>query len=141
MENFTPGSGFGGGLLIGLAATLLLLLNGRPAGVSGIVGGALFGFQGDLAWRIAFVVGLMIGPLLFAATRGAMPQITIQTGLTGLVAGGFLVGFGTQLGGGCTSGHGICGIARGSVRSFTATVAFMAVAMVTVYVTRHVVGG
>ncbi len=141
MENFTPGSGFGGGLLIGLAVTLLLLLNGRIAGVSSIVGGALFGFQGDLAWRIAFIIGLIIGPLLFAATRGAMPPITIQAGLTGLIAGGFLVGFGTQLGGGCTSGHGVCGIARGSTRSFTATAAFMAAAMVTAYIMRHIVGG
>jgi len=140
MENFTPGSGFGGGLLIGLSATILLLLNGRAAGISGIVGGALIGWRGDLAWRIAFIIGLILGPLLYAAMRGAEPQIVLQADLAGLILAGFLVGFGTQLGGGCTSGHGICGIARGAVRSITATVVFMVVAMATVYVLRHVTG-
>jgi uncharacterized membrane protein YedE/YeeE len=139
METFSPGSAFSGGLLIGLAATLLLVLNGRAAGVSGIVGGALIGWKGDLAWRVAFVIGLIVGPLLYAAVLGA-PSITVETGLLGLIVAGFLVGFGTQLGGGCTSGHGVCGISRGSVRSITATIVFMAAAMVTVYVMRHVVG-
>jgi uncharacterized protein len=139
MENFTPGSGFGGGLLIGLAATLLLVLNGRIAGVSGIVGGALFGWRGDMAWRVAFVIGLIAGPLLYAAVRGA-PQITVAAGIPTLIGAGFLVGWGTQLGGGCTSGHGVCGLSRGSARSIAATVVFMAAGMATVYFTRHVLG-
>jgi uncharacterized protein len=139
MENFTPGSGFGGGLLIGLAATLLLVLNGRIAGVSGIVGGTLFGWRGDMAWRFAFMIGLIAGPLLYAAVRGA-PEIVIEAGMLTLIGAGFLVGFGTQLGGGCTSGHGVCGLARGSARSIVATAVFMATAVATVYVTRHLMG-
>ena len=140
MDNFTPFSGFGGGLLIGLSATLLLLLNGRVAGISGIVGGSLMVWRDDFAWRIAFLVGLVLGPVLYAAALGTEPTIALQANTGGLIVAGILVGFGTQLGAGCTSGHGVCGLARGSARSLVATVVFMAVAMMAVYVRRHMFG-
>ncbi len=142
IENFTPISALTGGALIGLAAVLLLLLNGRIAGVSGIAG-RLLGPQGwragEAAWRVLFLVGLVIGAGLYGFI--APVAIQIQASWPVLVVGGLLVGFGTQLGNGCTSGHGVCGIARLSPRSIVATMVFMASAIVTVYVTRHVVGG
>jgi uncharacterized membrane protein YedE/YeeE len=137
MENFTPVSGLIGGLLIGASASMLVLLNGRVAGVSGILGGTLVLRRGDLLWRIAFLAGLIAGPLAAAAATGRMVEVTMQTSDIGLVVAGLLVGVGTQIGGGCTSGHGVCGISRGSSRSLVATVVFFAVAAATVLVVRH----
>lgn len=141
MENFTPISGFVGGMLIGLASLMLLMLTGRIAGISGILGGLLSPAESNRGWRVAFLAGLVIGPLLVGAAQGALPRITMQTSLAGLVIAGLLVGFGTRLGSGCTSGHGVCGLARLSGRSLVATVIFIGVAAVTVFVMRHVIGG
>lgn len=141
MENFTPLSGLIGGAMIGLAASLLILVNGRIAGISGILGGALMATSNDRFWRIAFVAGLLLGPLLVAAGTGVAPKVEVWAGLPTLVGAGLLVGFGTRLGNGCTSGHGVCGIARGSPRSLAATAVFFVVAAWTVFVTRHVIGG
>jgi uncharacterized protein len=139
VENFTPVSGLIGGLLIGLAAALLLLLNGRISGISGIVGGLVAPKRPDAGWRIAFVAGLLVGAFAFAlATGGAIP-VTMQASVPVLVAAGLLVGFGTRLGSGCTSGHGLCGIARLSKRSIVATSVFFGAAMLTVFLTRHVI--
>lgn len=139
IENFTPVSALLGGALIGVAATLLLLLNGRIAGVSGIAGGLLRPATGDVIWRALFLLGLMIG----AGGYGLVDQVPIRidASLPILVLGGLLVGFGTQLGRGCTSGHGVCGIARLSPRSIVATLVFMISAGLTVYLVRHVIGG
>jgi uncharacterized membrane protein YedE/YeeE len=141
MENFTPWSGLVGGLLIGGAASLFVLLNGRVAGVSGILSGLIGSPKDDRAWRLAFVAGIVLGPLVLAALGGALPEVELQAPLPILLLAGLLVGFGTQLGSGCTSGHGICGIARGSPRSIAATAVFFAVAAATVFVMRHVIGG
>lgn len=138
MENFTPISGIVGGLLIGLATTLLLLLNGRIGGISGIVGNLLTPGSGGTGWRAAFVVGLVLGAFAYMlATGGAIP-LRVEASLPAVIAGGLLVGFGTRLGSGCTSGHGLCGIARFSKRSIAATLVFMGVAVLTVFLTRHV---
>lgn len=138
MENFTPVPSLIGGALIGLSAVMLFALNGRIAGISGIVGRLLTGSD-DRFWRIAFLVGLVAGPLVAAAFNAAfVPRI--ETSLAVLVGAGLLVGYGTQLGNGCTSGHGICGLARLSPRSLAATLTFMAVAIATVFITRHVIG-
>lgn len=139
MTEFTPISGLIGGAMIGAAAALLLLLNGRVAGISGIAGGLLKA-DGDRLWRLAFVIGLVLGPLAVAAILGHMPTVEIAAGWPLLVVAGLLVGFGTRLGGGCTSGHGVCGMARLSPRSLAATGTFMVVAMATVFVTRHLIG-
>ena len=141
MENFTPVSGLIGGMLIGLAAVLLLALNGRIAGISGIVGGALGGWGREALWRPAFIAGLIAGPFLVGLATGAMPALEMQADGPVLIAAGLLVGLGTRLGSGCTSGHGVCGIARGAARSITATVTFMAAAFATVFVVRHLAGG
>jgi uncharacterized membrane protein YedE/YeeE len=141
MENFTPVSGFIGGLLIGGSATLLILLTGRVAGISGILGSALDVEADGLAWRLAFLVGLVLGPLGYGAARGAFPELTMQASLPVLIVAGLLVGFGTRMGGGCTSGHGVCGMARLSPRSLAATATFFVVAAVTVFIVRHVIGG
>jgi hypothetical protein len=126
--------------MIGTAAALFLVLNGRIAGISGILGGLLPPTRGDVAWRLAFLIGIFAAPLLYAALGGHLPRIDM-TGSSGLlVAGGLLVGFGTRLGSGCTSGHGVCGIGRGSPRSIVATLTFMLAAIVTVYVTHHLIG-
>jgi uncharacterized protein len=135
---FTPFQGALGGALIGLAAVTLMLANGRIAGVSGIVAGLSAPRHGDIGWRIAFVAGLCLGAFIYALARGGSLQIELQASLPIMIAAGLLVGFGTRLGSGCTSGHGICGIARFSPRSLLATVVFMASAFVTVFVTRHV---
>ncbi len=139
MENFTPISGLIGGLLIGLAATLLLLLNGRLSGISGIVGGLLAPKSSEVGWRVAFVAGLMVGALAYVLATGSALAVTMQASLPVLVVAGLMVGFGTRLGSGCTSGHGLCGIARLSKRSIVATSVFFVVAMLTVFLTRHVI--
>ena len=136
--DFTPVSGLIGGALIGLAAVLLLIANGRIAGVSGIVGGLLARVPGDTAWRLAFVLGLPLGAIVYWTVRGELFEITIESSLSVTIAAGLLVGFGTRLGSGCTSGHGVCGIARFSVRSMMATIVFMAAGIATVFVVRHV---
>lgn len=141
MENFTPVSGLIGGMLIGLAAVLFLALNGRVAGISGVLGGLLGGTASELPWRAAFIIGIAAGPVLVALATGVMPLPEIETGWPILALAGLLVGFGTRLGSGCTSGHGVCGMARGSARSIAATMVFMAVAAATVFVMRHVAGG
>jgi uncharacterized membrane protein YedE/YeeE len=135
LTEFTPVSSLLGGLLIGAAAALLLLVNGRVAGISGIAGGSFDAGRGDRLWRALFLVGLPLGAALvslgFAGT--AVPRASPAL----LVAGGLLVGYGTQLGSGCTSGHGVCGLARGAKRSIAATGTFMATAAATVFVLRH----
>lgn len=140
MTEFTPVAATIGGVLIGLAAASLLLLNGRIAGVSGIVGSSLSGQAGDRAWRIAFLLGLPLGAAFVGAMQGGLASdIPSTPGV--LVAAGLLVGIGTQVGGGCTSGHGVCGISRGSKRSIVATLTFMASGAATVFIVRHVIGG
>ena len=136
---FSPASGFLGGMLIGLAAVLLLLANGRIAGVSGIVGGLLSRKRGDIGWRVAFVLGLWLGGLVYWAARGALFEVALQATPAVMIVAGFLVGYGTRLGSGCTSGHGVCGIARFSTRSMVATAVFMASGIATVFVVRHVI--
>ena len=137
---FTPMSALFGGALIGLATALLLLLNGRVAGISGIVGGLLRPRVGDVAWRVAFVAGLMAAPTVYALVH-ALPVVQIDAGNATLIAAGLLVGVGTRFGAGCTSGHGVCGMARLSGRSMVATAVFMVAGAGTVFVTRHVLGG
>jgi uncharacterized membrane protein YedE/YeeE len=140
MANFTPLSAAIGGALIGLSAVLLMLLTGRVAGISGIFGGLLNPDSSDRGWRIAFIAGLILAPLLAGWIGHAMPIPQLPSSWTVIVAAGLLVGFGARLGGGCTSGHGICGVARLSVRSITATAIFMLTAIATVAITRHVLG-
>jgi uncharacterized membrane protein YedE/YeeE len=128
-----------GGALIGLAAALLLWLNGRVAGISGTLGGAVLGApQGDRAWRFLFLGGLIGGALLVRFFSPTGLPVELQAGWGPLLLAGVLVGVGTRMGNGCTSGHGLCGIARFSQRSILATITFMLVAMITVYVVRHV---
>ena len=135
-QHFTPWSALAGGALIGLAASLLILANGRIAGISGIVGGLLRPKAGDSGWRVAFIAGLLIAPwLLTWALPLAAPQI--DAGPLRLIAAGLLVGVGTRYGAGCTSGHGVCGLSRLSLRSLVATLVFMAAGFVTVFVLRH----
>lgn len=141
MNDFTPLPSLAGGLLIGLATSLLLLFNGQVAGVSGILGGAVAPKPGEGAWRLWFLGGLVVGglalrllrPEVFAAAPGVSPA--------GAVVAGLLVGFGTRLGSGCTSGHGVCGLSRFSTRLLAATLTFMAGGALTVLVVRHVLGG
>ena len=135
MSHFTPVHALTGGALIGLSAAILWVGLGRVAGISGILAGVR---TPDRAWRLAFLAGLIVAPLLYRLSGGpsATPDTTTSAWI--VVAGGLLVGFGTRLGGGCTSGHGVCGIARLSRRSIAATAVFMAAAMVTVYCTYHI---
>ena len=134
--HFTPWTSLAGGLLIGLATALLLLFSGRIAGISGIVGGLLRPSKGDVAWRVAFVVGLLAAPLVFSIAA-PLPQVRIDAGTATLVVAGLLVGVGTRYGSGCTSGHGVCGLSRGSPRSIVATASFMAAGFLTVFLVRH----
>jgi uncharacterized membrane protein YedE/YeeE len=136
---FTPWAALGGGALIGLAAALFVLLNGRIAGISGIVGPLLRPRRGDIAWRLAFVAGLVGAPSLFALFA-SVPLSYIDAGPLALVGAGLLVGVGTRYGAGCTSGHGVCGLSRLSPRSLVATLVFMAAGFATVFVARHVIG-
>ena len=141
MANFTPLSAAIGGALIGLSAVLLMLLTGRIAGISGIFGGLLNPDSSDRGWRIAFLAGLILAPLLAGWIGWGMPTPQLPSSWTVIAAAGLLVGFGSRLGGGCTSGHGICGVARLSVRSIAATAIFMLTAIATVAIVRHGLGG
>ena len=136
---FTPWHATIGGVAIGLAAAIFVLFNGRIAGISGILGGLLKPVRGDVGWRIAFVAGLVGAPLAYALFA-ALPSPQIDAGYLVLAAAGLLVGVGTRYGSGCTSGHGVCGISRMSLRSLIATASFMAAGFVTVFVVRHVLG-
>ena len=135
---FTPWSSFGGGMLIGLAAALFVLLNGRIAGISGVLGGLLTPLRGDVLWRVAFIGGMVAAPLAYSVVL-ALPSVQIDASYPALVAAGLLVGVGTRYGAGCTSGHGVCGLSRLSLRSLVATGAFMAAGFVTVYVLGHLI--
>ena len=135
---FTPASALIGGAIIGAAAALFAVLNGRVAGVSGILGGLARPQAGDISWRIAFVAGLIAAPLAWGLLA-ALPEIRVDASVPVLVAAGLLVGVGTRYGGGCTSGHGVCGVSRMSPRSIVATLAFMAAGFATVYVARHLI--
>jgi uncharacterized protein len=138
VENFTPVSGLIGGLLIGLSTVLLILLNGKIAGISGIVGGLLARKGSEVGWRAVFILGLLLGAFIYMlATGGALP-VDIKASLPVMIVAGLLVGFGTRLGSGCTSGHGVIGIARFSKRSVVATLVFFVVAIITVFVIYHV---
>jgi uncharacterized membrane protein YedE/YeeE len=141
MANFTPLSAALGGALIGLAAVLLMLFTGRIAGISGIMAGALAFTGGDKVWRFAFIAGLILAPLSARLAGYPVPYPDMPANWIVIVAAGLLVGFGTRLGGGCTSGHGVCGIARLSPRSIVATAIFMAAAVLVVFLTRHVFAG
>jgi uncharacterized membrane protein YedE/YeeE len=141
MQDFTPLGAAIGGALIGLSAALLLALNGRIAGVSGIVGALLPPQRGDVLWRVLFVLGLVLGAWLFVAAGGSVRGYRVEAPPLLVAVAGVLVGFGTRLGSGCTSGHGICGIARLSPRSLVAVAVFMLSAMLTVFLVRHVLGG
>jgi uncharacterized membrane protein YedE/YeeE len=136
-QHFTPWSALAGGMLIGLAAAVLLLINGRIAGISGILGGLLGAPRGERNWRLAFLAGLLAAPLLVGVVA-PMPAPAIDAGTPVLLAAGLLVGLGTRYGAGCTSGHGVCGLARLSLRSLVATLCFMAAGMATVFVTHHI---
>ena len=136
-SHFTPWASLAGGVLIGLAAAILVLLNGRVAGISGIVGGLLAPRRGEIAWRLAFVLGLLAAPVLWMVFAG-LPVPRIEAGFGTLVVAGLLVGLGTSYGSGCTSGHGVCGLSRLSPRSLAATLAFMAAGMATVFAARHI---
>jgi uncharacterized membrane protein YedE/YeeE len=138
VTDFTPWAALAGGAMIGLSAVLMMLLSGRIAGIAGIAAGALPPWTGRIAAeRLAFVAGLVAAPLVWLAASGAMPAVTLTDRPLLLVAGGLLAGFGTVLGAGCTSGHGVCGLARLSRRSLVAVAVFMAVAMAVVFVLRH----
>ncbi|SIT41523.1 conserved membrane hypothetical protein [Paraburkholderia ribeironis] len=138
--SFTPGLSLTGGLVIGAAAAVLVFFNGRIAGISGILGGLLGTPQKDAGWRVAFLAGLVGAPVL-AGLLGNPIAPDIQAGWGEILVAGFLVGIGTRYASGCTSGHGVCGISRGSIRSLVATATFMAGGFLTVFVSRHLLGG
>lgn len=133
---FSPAIALIGGLLIGLSSTLLLLFNGRIAGISGIVNGAI-GFGNARRWQQLFIVGLLIGGLLYSNLVASQPTLTSEFAPVSMIIGGLLVGFGTRLGNGCTSGHGVCGLGRLSFRSLVAVMTFLIAGFATVFVTRH----
>ena len=137
---FTPWASLAGGALIGLAAAMFLLVNGRIAGISGILGGLLVPSKGDIAWRVAFLAGMLIAPTAWLLVS-ALPEARIDASYPMLVVAGLLVGIGTRYGSGCTSGHGVCGLSRLSLRSLAATLSFMTAGFITVYVVVHVTGG
>lgn len=134
--NFTPWSALAGGVMIGVAASILLLFNGKIAGISGILGGALKPSSLDKGWRLIFLIGLIASPFLFSLAS-PLPAVNVEASSTVLIIAGVLVGLGTRYGQGCTSGHGVCGLSRLSRRSLVATASFMVAGFVTVYVTRH----
>lgn len=130
-----------GGLLIGLAAAVMIVFNGRIAGVSGVLGGLMFDGNGsDRRWRSMFLGGMVLGAVLLTTLVASLPAGRLQTGWLGMAIAGLIVGYGTRMGSGCTSGHGVCGIARLSTRSITATITFMAFGALTVFVIRHLLG-
>lgn len=137
--NFTPWSSLAGGVLIGLATAMFLLLNGRIAGISGILGGLLRPIKGDIGWRVAFVAGLIFSPIAYSVAA-PLPAVQIDISAASLIMAGLLVGIGTRYGSGCTSGHGVCGLSRLSPHSMVATAMFMLAGFVTVFVTRHLIG-
>lgn len=136
---FTPWASLAGGIIIGISAAMFVLLNGRIAGISGVLGGLLKPVRGDISWRAAFIFGLVGAPLLYALVT-ELPRPQIDAGYAGIIAAGLLVGVGTRFGSGCTSGHGVAGISRLSPRSLVATATFMVAGFVTVYVVRHLIG-
>lgn len=138
--HFTPGLSLTGGLIIGLAAAVLVQFNGRIAGISGIFGGLLSLPRNDSGWRLAFVAGLIIAPVV-AGLLGKPAIADIEANWGVILVAGFLVGLGTRYASGCTSGHGVCGLSRGSLRSLVATLTFMAAGFLTVFVQRHLIGG
>ncbi|RZT11103.1 hypothetical protein SAMN05216319_0420 [Duganella sp. CF402] len=133
---FTPAASLAGGLLIGLAAALFVIFNGRIAGISGIIGGLIKPQRGDIGWRVAFVAGLIIAPLIYALFL-KLPEVQVEADTPTLIIAGLIVGLGTRYGSGCTSGHGVCGISRLSPRSLVATAVFMAAGFATVFLVRH----
>ena len=135
MESFTPVSALIGGAMIGAAAAALLIVTGRIAGVSGVLGG-----RTEVGWRVAFLAGLLIAPLFYGLVAGGLPRINVNASTGMLAVAGVLVGLGSRLGAGCTSGHGVCGVGRGSARSIVATAVFMATAIATLFVVRHLWG-
>jgi uncharacterized membrane protein YedE/YeeE len=137
-NNFTPWAALAGGMLIGLSAAVFVLFNGRIAGISGILGGLLEWPKGDIAWRVAFLAGLIGAPLVYGAVL-TLPEVRIDADFPTLIIAGLLVGVGTRYGSGCTSGHGVCGLSRMSPRSLVATVAFMLAGFATVFVVRHLI--
>lgn len=138
-NTFTPWSALAGGVLIGLAAAMFALLNGRIAGISGVIGGLLKPARGDVAWRGAFILGLIGAPLVYMLFA-ALPTLQIEAGYGALTMAGLLVGIGTRYGSGCTSGHGVCGLSRLSPRSLVATATFMGAGFLTVFIIRHLSG-
>jgi uncharacterized membrane protein YedE/YeeE len=141
MQHFTPIASTLGGVLLGIAASLLFLANGRILGISDIVGALPFAPASERAWRLTFLAGLLFGGLLFAALNRDALALAAEQSTPVAVAAGVLVGVGTRMGNGCTSGHGLCGLARFSKRSLTATLVFMASGAATVFLVRHVLGG
>lgn len=135
---FTPLSALAGGALIGIASVMLMALNGRIAGISGIAGGLIAPGTPDRSWRAAFIAGLVAAPLIYTLLAGEAPAVEFPAGTLMLALGGILVGLGTQLGSGCTSGHGVCGMSRLSPRSIAATAIFMTTGILTVFLVRHV---
>lgn len=139
MTEFTPFSALLGGVILGVSALLLILFNGKIAGISGIVSRGISQFNRDGIWRWMFILGLIIGPIISGLWQFSLPsQIDVSWPL--IIAGGLFVGIGSKLGSGCTSGHGICGIGRFSKRSIVATLVFMLVAVIVVFVVNHLVG-
>ena len=140
MENFTPISAVIGGGLIGLSAVILMVFNGRIAGISGIFSGMFFATSGDRLWQFLFVMGLVVSPLIYIYVTSQKPAFDLDANMPLLIIGGLLVGFGTRLGSGCTSGHGICGLSRLSTRSLVSVILFMSTGMLTAVFARIVLG-
>jgi uncharacterized membrane protein YedE/YeeE len=141
MENFTPITALVGGALIGVSAVFLMAFNGRIAGISGVFSGTVFAEQGDKLWRIFFVIGLLIAPLIYTLMTGTKPVFEMTSNWLLIIVAGLLVGIGTRLGSGCTSGHGVCGLSRLSPRSMASVAIFMSAGMATVALTRFWIGG
>jgi uncharacterized membrane protein YedE/YeeE len=141
MEEFTPVLSIIGGILIGFAAISLLLSHGRIAGISGIISGILHPEKDDSLWRVVFILGMLVGAILIRWLHPDALAIEIDVSSAAILLAGFLVGMGTRIGNGCTSGHGVCGIGRLSVRSIVAVFIFFSCAAITTWVTRHLIGG